>query len=85
MLAILQEIIRIQVIFLAKLADGVDIWQKSRPLVPQGVGVKVNHIHFHILPSLKQEELYNQGIIWSLDRFNQFQAEEARAILQLLK
>ncbi|HEX3568925.1 MAG TPA: HIT domain-containing protein [Candidatus Saccharimonadales bacterium] len=49
-----------------KLATGVDIRQNYRPFLVQG-RLKVNHLHFHVLPRTNEDELYETSM-----RFEQF-------------
>jgi diadenosine tetraphosphate (Ap4A) HIT family hydrolase len=84
--AIMQEIERLRSRMLEKLGSGVDIWQKSRPDLPQGHnGTKVDHIHFHVLPSRPGTELYEKGIIWTFDHFSPTTEEEADEVIPLLR
>src|SRR5438552_2253105 len=43
------------------LAKGVDTWQKTRPYIPQGE-IKVDHVHFHLLPSKPGHQLYAEAL-----------------------
>lgn len=43
---------------------GVDRWQKYRPEVAEGTGAKMNHVHFHLLPSNPGEDLYDKALKW---------------------
>ncbi|HIA92286.1 TPA: HIT domain-containing protein [Candidatus Saccharibacteria bacterium] len=60
------EISRLRRIMLRTGFDGVDVFQKSRPLVAQGHnGTKVDHYHWHVLPSRRGDELYESRLDWS--------------------
>jgi diadenosine tetraphosphate (Ap4A) HIT family hydrolase len=44
---------------------GVDAFQKTRPEVPEGFsGIKMDHLHTHILPSNPGDEVYDRGFLW---------------------
>lgn len=81
--AIFELIKLIHTKLLGSIALGVDIWQKSRPQVDQD-GHKVDHVHFHILPSSPGEELYDEALNWRRSEFNSLAAEERDRILMLL-
>jgi hypothetical protein len=53
---------------LAAVAIGVVVWQKSRPRVQQDM-VKMDHVHFHVLPSVPGETLYEQTLSWRRELF----------------
>jgi diadenosine tetraphosphate (Ap4A) HIT family hydrolase len=59
---IFKEIWRVeQKMLKTDLATGVDIRQNYRPFLAQG-RLKVNHLHFHILPRTFQDELYQTSM-----------------------
>lgn len=68
---------------LGSLAVGVDIWQKSRPQVVED-GHKIDHVHFHVLPSTPGEELYGEALNWRRSQFGPLANEERNQILMLL-
>jgi diadenosine tetraphosphate (Ap4A) HIT family hydrolase len=69
---------------LGSVALGVDIWQKSRPSVDQD-GHKIDHVHFHILPSNPGTELYGEALNWRRSQFSPLEADERDWILMLLR
>jgi histidine triad (HIT) family protein len=83
--AIMQEVERLRSRMLEHLGNGVDVWQKCRPDLPQGHnGTKVDHLHFHVVPSKPGAELYDRGIIWTFDHFSPTTEEEASEVIPLL-
>jgi diadenosine tetraphosphate (Ap4A) HIT family hydrolase len=84
--AIMQEIERLRLLMLEHFGPGVDVWQKSRPQLPQGHnGTKVDHIHFHVLPSDPDSEIYEKGIIWTFDHFSPTTEQEAGEVIPYLQ
>jgi histidine triad (HIT) family protein len=84
--AIMHEVERLRSRMLERLGKGVDFWQKSRPDVPEGFnGTKVDHIHFHILPSSPGSEIYDKGIVWTLDRFAEPIGEDIQETISWLR
>jgi len=69
---------------LGSIAVGVDIWQKTRPEVAQD-GHKVDHVHFHILPSTPGEELYGEALNWRRPNFAPLGDNERLQMLGLLQ
>jgi diadenosine tetraphosphate (Ap4A) HIT family hydrolase len=85
-LAIMQEIERLRTSLLKHFGDGVDVWQKSRPRLPQGHnGTKVDHLHFHVLPSRPGDEIYETGLVWTLDHFTSTPDSDAADVVPMLK
>ena len=68
---------------LATIATGVDVWQKSRPQVGQN-DIKMDHVHFHVLPSQPGDPLYDQALVWSRDQFTLLDATERTHMLTVL-
>jgi diadenosine tetraphosphate (Ap4A) HIT family hydrolase len=84
--ALLQEAERLRVCLLKHFGKGVDIWQKSRPYLPEGHnGTKVDHLHFHIIPSEPGNEIYDKGIIWTFDHFTPVTSEDIEEVIPLLR
>jgi len=64
-LAIEHETQRLERILLSLGYMGVDSFQKTRPLIPEGTnGTKMDHYHRHIIPSSPGLNLYDDGIAW---------------------
>lgn len=83
--AVFNEVKRLRAKLLESVARGVDCWQKTRPDVPEGTGYKVNHVHFHVLPSNPGEELYEQSLTWTKDKFRQLSQREREEMAALLR
>jgi len=69
---------------LATIAVGVDVWQKSRPQVGQN-DIKMDHVHFHVLPSRPEDPMYDQALVWSRDQFSPLGPTERDEMLTLLR
>ena len=68
---------------LGSVALGVDVWQKTRHQVEQD-GVKMNHVHFHVIPSSPGDERYASALRWSRDQFEPLNEDERDTMLSLL-
>lgn len=84
--AVIREAERLRAVMLGSFAVGVDVWQKTRQLISEGHnGTKMNHEHFHVLPSSPGDELYETGIVWSRpDNFSALTVPDAQEILEVL-
>lgn len=69
---------------LGSVALGVDVWQKTRHQVEQD-GVKMDHVHFHVIPSVPEDERYTDVLRWSRDRFGLLSDDERDSMLRLLR
>ena len=83
--AVFDEIRRLQAKMLGSIALGIDCWQKTRPGVRQGQRFKVDHVHFHVLPSNPGDELYDGSLTWTRDRFVGLNDDERDEMVELLK
>lgn len=83
-LSIFREMQRLQKKMFGGLADGVDQWQKSRPLVKEGTGFKVNHVHFHVLPSNPGHEMYDGALVWKSNSFQKLTDQERDEVVIFL-
>lgn len=54
---------------------GCDIRQNYRPFIQQG-RLKVNHLHFHLLPRELEDELYKKSMIFERNLFKDLTKEE---------
>lgn len=68
---------------LGSIAVGVDIWQKTRPQIEQD-GFKMDHVHFHVIPSTPSDERYGEALRWSRDQFETLEDAEREKILSIL-
>jgi histidine triad (HIT) family protein len=65
-------------------ASGCDIRQNYRPFIPQG-RVKVDHVHFHLLPREDKDELYQKSMIFEADLFRELPEEERMQYEKMFK
>ena len=66
------------------LGTGCDIRQNYRPFMKQG-RLKVDHLHFHLLPRTFQDDLYERSMKYETDIFAdlvEIEIEEVKSILQ---
>lgn len=66
------------------LGTGCDIRQNYRPFMKQG-RLKVDHLHFHLLPRTFKDDLYERSMKYETDIFadlSKDEGEEVRSILQ---
>lgn len=81
--AIFRLIHPLQARILGGLAAGTDIWQKSRPRVEQN-DVKVNHTHYHVIPSNPGNPRYEGVHDWRHEQFAPLTANERHLMLEIL-
>jgi diadenosine tetraphosphate (Ap4A) HIT family hydrolase len=67
----------------AGLATGCDIRQNYRPFLPQG-RIKVDHIHFHVLPRTNEDELYHRALRFERELFADLSSAEREHMAKLL-
>lgn len=68
---------------LGKLGDGVDIRQNYRPFLNQS-RLKVDHIHFHVLPRAPEDYLYQVSEKFETDLFADLDELERKEVSKLL-
>ncbi|TAH34823.1 HIT family protein [Candidatus Saccharibacteria bacterium] len=68
---------------LGKLGEGVDIRQNYRPFLNQS-RLKVNHVHFHVLPRSDEDYLYRVSEKFETDLFAELDPVEAKEVAKLL-
>jgi histidine triad (HIT) family protein len=79
------EVVRMQNMVLERLgAPGCDIRQNFRPFLPDS-RLKVGHLHFHVIPRYKEDELYLKSMIYEKDVFRELQDEQSRLIMERLR
>lgn len=69
---------------LGEIAAGVDVWQKSRPHVGED-GIKMNHLHTHIIPSNPGDPRYDRVLQWGRVMFSTLYRSELDEMIGLLK
>ena len=69
---------------IGKLGDGCDVRQNYRPFLQQGE-LKVNHIHFHVIPRSLEDYIYQISEKYDSELFADLDELEAKEIARLLK
>ena len=65
------------------LGTGCDIRQNYRPFIKQG-RLKVDHLHFHLLPRTFEDELYEKSMVYEKDIFQDLPDAEVTELKILL-
>lgn len=68
---------------IGKIGDGFDIRQNYRPFMLQS-RLKIDHIHFHIIPRSNKDYLYDHVEKYETDMYVELDDSEAKAIAKLL-
>jgi diadenosine tetraphosphate (Ap4A) HIT family hydrolase len=68
---------------IGKLGDGVDIRQNYRPFVKQNA-LKIDHIHFHVIPRSYHDYLYQKVEKYETDLFAELDDLERDEVTKLL-
>lgn len=66
------------------LGTGCDIRQNYRPFMKQG-RLKVDHLHFHLLPRTFQDDLYERAMKYETDIFSELSDTEVEDVQKTLK
>lgn len=82
--AIFEFIDRYQKILAEKLSTGCDVRQNYRPFLEQG-RLKVNHLHYHLIPRVFEDEIYKKSQIHEKDIFIDLQDSEITETLILIE
>ncbi len=69
---------------IGKLGEGCDIRQNYRPYIKQN-NLKVDHVHFHVIPRAPDDYLYKVSERFETDLFAALDPAEADAVAKLLK
>jgi len=77
-------VIEFQEKILKKISSGCDIRQNYRPFQKQ-TGLKVDHLHIHLLPREFEDELYQKCQINEKRIFSNLEEEEIKRISDLLR
>ncbi len=75
-------IIEIQQKVLDRFSSGCDIRQNCRPFLPEG-RLKVNHVHIHIIPREKDDELHQKSMKFQDELFRELTEEERVKFIKL--
>ena len=82
--AIFEFIDKYQKLLAKRLGTGCDVRQNYRPFLEQG-RLKVNHLHYHLIPRVFEDELYEKSQIYEKDIFVKLKESEIAETLALLK
>jgi diadenosine tetraphosphate (Ap4A) HIT family hydrolase len=69
---------------IGKLGDGCDVRQNYRPFMQQSA-LKIDHVHFHVIPRSLQDYIYSVVERHETDLFAELDDEESDAVVKLLK
>ncbi|MGC1177098.1 MAG: HIT family protein [Candidatus Saccharimonadales bacterium] len=69
---------------IGKLGDGCDVRQNYRPFMKQSK-LKVDHVHFHVLPRYFKDYIYQVAEKYETDLFTDLDASEAQEVVKLLE
>ena len=69
---------------IGKLGDGCDIRQNYRPFMQQS-RLKVNHVHFHVIPRALEDYIYKVSEQYETDLFVPLDDMERDAVEDMLK
>jgi diadenosine tetraphosphate (Ap4A) HIT family hydrolase len=83
LLAIFQEIDRLRQRLLT-VAEGVDVRQNYRPFLAPSK-LKVDHVHFHVLPRTNKDVLYQKSMRYETELFDDLPAAERQQFRALLR
>jgi len=82
--AIFELIFFVEQRIIGKLGDGVDVRQNYRPFLQQD-GLKVDHVHFHVLPRAREDYIYKVSEQFERDLFAELDDLERQEVEKLLK
>lgn len=74
-----------QKLIAAGLGDGCDVRQNYRPFQAQGSRVKVNHVHYHVIPRAAEDYIYMISEKYDTELFADLDPKEAAAVTKQLK
>lgn len=69
---------------IGKLGDGCDVRQNYRPFLQQSK-LKVDHIHFHVIPRALNDYIYQISEKYDTELFAELDALEAKEVSKLLR
>lgn len=67
---------------LGRFSSGCDIRQNCRPFLPEG-RLKVDHVHIHVIPREKDDELHQKSMKFQDDLFRELTEEERVKFIKL--
>lgn len=81
---IFAHIHKLQKILSENLGTGCDIRQNYRPFMQQG-RLKVDHLHFHLIPRTFKDELYQKSMIFEDEIFKELSSSEVTKVQTILR
>jgi histidine triad (HIT) family protein len=66
------------------LGTGCDVRQNYRPFIIQGK-LKIDHVHYHLIPRKFEDELYEKSQIYEKDIFGDLPNSEVDKVMSLLQ
>lgn len=81
---LVDTVIEFQEKILAKFSSGCDIRQNCRPFLRENE-VKVDHLHFHLLPREFKDELYKKCQIYEKEVFRALTEEEMKKLSEIFE
>lgn len=82
---LIKEVKIIEKILLEKFkASGCDVRQHYRPFQKES-NLKINHLHFHVIPREFEDEIYKKSMIYEKDVFKELDEETFREVSQKLR
>ena len=84
LLAIFNEIKKVRAKLLKTIATGCDVRQNYRPFQKQG-WIKVDHLHFHVLPRNQEDDLYQRSQKFESEIFMDLPDDERQQMTDSLK
>jgi diadenosine tetraphosphate (Ap4A) HIT family hydrolase len=81
---LLDMLIDFQEKVVSKIASGCDIRQHYRPFLPQS-RLKVDHVHFHLIPRELDDELYEKSMKFEGELFKDLTEEEREKMIKMLR
>lgn len=82
--AISELVLFVQKRIAEKFSTGCDVRQNYRPFLPQG-RVKVDHVHYHIMPRDLYDELYEKVEKYETDLFEDLSSAEHDELAKLVE
>lgn len=83
LLAMFKDITYVSKKLLSTIATGIDVRQNYRPFLAQG-RVKVNHVHFHVLPRTNEDKLFRVSMKFEAELFKDLNQREISKIQKIL-
>jgi diadenosine tetraphosphate (Ap4A) HIT family hydrolase len=81
---IFQHLHRLQKRLAETLGTGCDVRQNYRPFLIQG-RLKVDHVHYHLIPRTFEDELYKRTLIHEKEVFADVSEQEMSEVIKLLR